>query len=367
MILKGRFIKLLAKICLAFFVFFSAFFGFNFVGSWLFLLWYNSPRKIAEKTLQDDPVFHHKWIPNKHFSSSARGSRVDFWINCAGFPMKKETALRPEPGTTRIFLIGDSNTAGVVDECSKWSVLLEAGLCKIFPSQSFEVINSGVSSWSFVQYFFMSRVALEYKPKILIVGIDMTDLSNDAYYQTFLKRNSSGEPEAVTPLHSDKILLATTGTYTIPHSFAERPFFLLDFFLWRRSQNSLYQDSSNQVDWFRPKWNEKTEQQFYFSMSLISKIQQECARRGIFLVVTAFPHARNFQEHRESPLGRIQEWMKQNNIYYVDLHTKILSLQGNPLEIFWKNDPTHFNEAGNRLISEVILDFFDSHRELLAP
>ena len=320
---------------------------------------FNTISQKSNQTLYDDDTFHHRWLPNKTVTNFSRGTAVVVNINSQKWPMQKEISLEKSVGK-RLFCVGDSNTQAVVNETNKWPNLLQSKWNQN-NANMLEVVNTGTSSWSFLQYFLILNEIYPYKPDAILVGIDMTDLANDALYFQTAEFGLEGQPLRIRPHRAEKIVLTPTGYFTLP-SPRRWDFLLLNYVLWNLNimSTSANVNDIQEVNWFAGCWSQKTQAQFEKSIQIIRLINAECKKRGVRLLVTSFPHLSQFKDpSKVSPLIKIRAKIDSWKIPYFDLYNAIVSTCPNSRieELYWPTDPTHFNVEGNKIIAEKIYPF----------
>jgi lysophospholipase L1-like esterase len=102
-------------------------------------------------------------------------------INSEGFRGGERAGGSHEP--FRILCIGDSVTFGFgVDQSDTWPEQLARRLREHYPAKSFEVINAGVSGWSWLQGLrFLELRGLALNPHLTIIGHGSNDLFIPAF------------------------------------------------------------------------------------------------------------------------------------------------------------------------------------------
>jgi len=110
---------------------------------------------------------------------------------------------------------------------------------------------------------------------------------------------------------------------------------------------------------------------FPLTMAIIRQFVSEAQARGQHPLVLIFPTDEDFRVYHDAfiyePLVRA---LKKENIEYVDLGAEILKRLGGRsyLDLFLGGQYHHFNEAGNRLVAEIIHAYFkDRHYVPIAP
>jgi lysophospholipase L1-like esterase len=129
------------------------------------LLWSNEPNAKKVQPVNPQPL-----------------GRAPTWtaeINSEGFRGAERTAVSGPP-PLRILCVGDSVTFGFgVDQHDTWPEQLARRLERNHPGRAFEVINAGVSGWSWLQGLrFVAMRGLDLDPDVVVIGHG----SNDQFF-----------------------------------------------------------------------------------------------------------------------------------------------------------------------------------------
>lgn len=131
------------------------------------------------------------------------GGTLTMKTNNMGFHEDEDTTVAANPGTTRILVVGDSQTAGECANRETYPNLLEERLNGADGGRRFEVINAGVGRYSPYQYYVNARRLLPaLKPDHLIVGLYIGNDFMDLIRQDdrpYLTRQSDGTVELRRP------------------------------------------------------------------------------------------------------------------------------------------------------------------------
>ena len=133
----------------------------------------------------DDSLWLVPWQsyrPNSHLDHQLpSGERYTVSINSHGF-RTKEFAKKRE-GVIRIVAIGGSTTFQGVSNEATYPALLEGYLSAMFPEQSIEVLNLGISGTRAGYWAFKLDELIAYEPDIVIQYNAINDLSRPLYYE----------------------------------------------------------------------------------------------------------------------------------------------------------------------------------------
>ena len=115
----------------------------------------------------------------------------------------------------------------------------------------------------------------------------------------------------------------------------------------------------NEANWLKFEWDDKVEKNVIFSMSILDKIIDLSIQENFDLVVTSIPHLDQFKgKQSDQPHKVVKSTIQKNNGNYFNLY-KILGQKKNQEELsklYLKNDPTHFNQSGNKVWADLLLN-----------
>jgi lysophospholipase L1-like esterase len=127
------------------------------------------------------PSWLHTWEPGSTFEFSTAEFRYEYQVNSDGV-RDVEHALEAEPGRRRIVVLGDSFTEGVgADRHEAWPAVLGDLLAR--EGTQVEIFNAGVSgSDPFFEYQLLRQRMLRYRPDVVIVAINESDISDTLWW-----------------------------------------------------------------------------------------------------------------------------------------------------------------------------------------
>ncbi len=104
-------------------------------------------------------------------------------------------------------------------------------------------------------------------------------------------------------------------------------------------------------------------QAFPLTMAIINQFIHEAKNRGKHPIILIFPTDEDFRVYNQNNKFVYQpliQGLKKENIEYIDLGSELLKRLGgkNYMEIFSGEKYFHFNEEGNRLVAQIIYDYF---------
>ena len=138
--------------------------------------------------------YWHSFKPNSRFRLVAsKNNEYDVAVKINNFGFRGEDiSIEKKPGTTRIMAIGDSFTFGVgAEEDETIPFLIGKGLKD--EGRKIEVINAGFGSYSPVLHYLKLRDEyLEFKPDLVLLFFDFSDLADDWRAERSLIYDKSG-------------------------------------------------------------------------------------------------------------------------------------------------------------------------------
>ncbi len=100
---------------------------------------------------------------------------------------------------------------------------------------------------------------------------------------------------------------------------------------------------------------------FPLTVAIIKQVVHEAKVRGKHPIVLVFPTDEDFRVYDQHFVYKpLIDAFNKENIEYVDLGAELLKRLGNRnyMELFLGGKYHHFNEEGNRLVAQIIFDFF---------
>lgn len=356
--------------------------------------------KFSMGSLIADDTLNHKWIPG---IKTMVGNELTFVSNKQGWVEDYDVDMNKPPDTFRVFYVGDSNVQGRVPYEKNMVELVEKGLNEALDESEthFEVINTGVSSYSIALYYLLIKNdILPYSPDLVVINVDMTDVPNDQTYLQRAIRDGKGNLLAVPPFGVVGNERVMTPFGSIRRSWHER----LDNLLRRyfvsyemlanvlsSDQNTIFDEqkiqsvtrknwtwiaNSKQIDlsanWLSSEWNEAIETHVNESMNLLGKIFMLLRTNNVKVALTGVPHYPQYTGNWSSrPHEELAKAASTRDVPYLNSFEQIkrhLEPKQELRDLYWNDDPTHFNAAGNRVWARTQLDFLLANRsKLLTP
>ncbi len=340
------------------------------------------------RTIVSSDMLHHRLRPNLD-AVDPRGDRPHRLVtNSQGFVEDREIARTKPSGTYRIFYVGDSNVQGLVDFPDKMVRRVEAGLNAHRPAGAdrFEVVNAGTSSYSpYLYYVLIKRVLLAYRPDLIVVNVDMTDVANDDLYRRFAVFAANGTLDAVVDaVETSRYDYAMTpnGLIRVERPsrlyrwFAEHTatFYYVDKILTRQRVRRAIGNADTEVnrdaDWLAFEWTPAIEASIARTMEMLAATAKLARENGVKLAITGVPHLPQYDGRWSArPHETLGAFAASLDIPYFDGHAAIAARApaSGPKDLYFATDDTHFNAAGNRVWADAQIEFLRDPRWNLIP
>ncbi len=349
-----------------------------------------------------------------HRNFAEYGGDFEIRTNSLGFNEDFETKIVKSPGSTRIIVVGDSQTVGVCPNHDSWPHRLQQALNQARPDAVNEVINAASGRYSPFQYYAKAAhklIALE--PDVLIVGIyvgnDYVDLlrQDDRPYLTI---DSNGLPIKHRPrfiLYRDPdgngSLLASCRVYALlrsslgpelryvlsrarilaetvrwnQQSLLAMPSYMWDVQRLNRACPGLATQSLMQSAWFH-RFPETLPAARQVMMHVLAMMRDLCRERGMNLLCVIIPTKLQVEQEELAPLltrvarsdrkldlaatlgleGRITEATASDldslGIAFVVLRDEMIAHKRGR-SLYYPED-LHLSPDGNAVIGEILAD-----------
>jgi hypothetical protein len=349
---------------------------------------------LQEGIIISDNVLNHKWRPSIKVRGKARGIETVMYVNGQSWVDQRNVNKKKPKNTFRIFYVGDSNVSSVVPWGKQMTMLVENSLNQYYEpmGMKIEVINTGTSSYSPIIYFLLIKEKiLNYSPDLIIICVDMTDVTNDKLYRTRTIHDADGSPLAVSPFQNaekqkylmtpegilklswleswNKILIENLAFYRLISSF------LLDLLPERKVAytkkwlpwHAKLDDSGN---WLANEWTDDIYRNVEYTMNVIEKTIRLLQKNNIRVVLTGVPHYPQYNgTWSAKPHLVLAKTAEKLGCHYLNSYEKLKnSIADTPLtEFYWATDPTHFNVKGNIHWADTQVRFLLSNKDSLLP
>ena len=296
---------------------------------------------------QTDSMVGHTHRPNAKRTYSwpeHESGRIIMRTNNLGFREDKDTLVVKSKGVSRILVVGDSHTDGVVYNNESFPNLLEDLLNTDMSRKKFEVLNGGTGYYGPHNYFLFLKKYLFLKPDIFIItlymGNDFLDAlrhigefnTNTTTYENSLVRASSINPPAVSqglnqvyflkthPDEIEKALQVVEGVIVNMVKLCEANHIMFICVILPTKLD---------VEW------DSDKEGFRDIKSALNLTDDDLLFNGYLRSKLIF-------------------WFDQVNIMYVDIADTMKSSSG---PFFWSTDH-HLNKRGHQLVAHKIFEFF---------
>jgi hypothetical protein len=339
------------------------------------------PREIMRYFyVKDDPVLHHKFVPNSVGRYKTVEFDIDYTINSIGL-RDREYAIEKPSKTYRILMLGDSFIEGdgvySNETCAK---RLEAILDTVRSDIRWEVINAGVGSYSpLLEYLHLKHHGLQLQPDLVILGFDLSDVYDDIEYSKLARIDETGVPIAVSSDPPEQ-----AGSW-----FKEALVSIKDFFKHNtRLYNFVRIRIDRQVDamkhkgeftgdieydkyaMLRENYTSTGDRDWTLTYKYVLLIRGLLRERGIDFWLTLHPyglqiHPQEWLDGRQywgfkpdtvysiQPQNYVEEFCKRNNIYVINLCEDFRQLSQEVFPLYYRNNG-HWVATGHELVAKVL-------------
>ncbi|HYT45421.1 MAG TPA: SGNH/GDSL hydrolase family protein, partial [Methylomirabilota bacterium] len=250
-----------------------------------------------------------------------------------------------------------------------------------------EVINTGTSSWSPSQYYLeIKDKILTYSPDIVIIDYDMSDVQNDGDYKKLTTFDNDGLPVAIRSSNVEnkakyryapkglieislpqQMYIATLNFLNKNSSF----FYHFEDFSLALKRNTFVRrllfkppkSKNPELDadnWLQYNWTKKAQENIDYSMFLLGKTISLLKEHNVKVIITSNPNYTQYtKEWNPHPHIVVEQTARKYGALYLNAYQALKSSITGSLRTtyYWEFDPTHFNEAGNRIWARAQLNF----------
>jgi len=303
-----------------------------------------------------------------------------------------------DPNTYRIFYVGDSFVEGTAPMDQSVPSIVETYLNDRASGKnmSFEVVNTGTSSYSPTIFYVLVRyVLMDYSPDLIVVVVDMTDDFDDWKYSETLIVDEHGNPWAVPERDPYSAAFVDTGERVVKADSWLR----LQLFLARHSYTyNLLQrfvapkenrappgaeddDPGDEIykrwSWCQREWDDLTRRNVASTLDLLERLAVFCHENGVKVMFTAVPHYRQYAGRPDGtgepawsrrPHDEIARVAKENGVPYLNSLDALAPLiVGTPQRKYYYHRDMHFNPRGYRIWAEAHIGFISERENDLLP
>ena len=354
------------------------------------------------------PYLNHSITPNLDYVRPAHVQvnipKYRIKTNHLGFRFDPLKFRHKEDNAFRIAVLGDSVIEGYQKEYTLPYLLVKELEGILRPGKKIEAINFGVMSYSpLVHFVNLNRNVLRYKPDLVIVHFDMTDVFDDnVRYKDLTVWDKNGNPEAVNPgiayninlsgrtvsiFDLGKDLSALRPVYSpyrlriwlIEHSYCAKyiyfkthsPDKILNVYF--KELEKIYPGAakerkraySNILAWCTSYDRSEIEEQIEFSFDMLDRIRCFLAAHKTPLLVITVPnraHLKGKNEHSQwsrYPIERIESFCKDRKIPF---HVPIKEFEAGLTDgkTLYFSDDMHPNYFGQQLWAKSLAAYISS-------
>lgn len=334
------------------------------------------------RNIIDHPVLNHVWRPSfSHEHGEYEKAGVPPYThtyNAQGFIAAKDLQISKPINEKRIFILGDSFVEGTVPMEQSMPSVVQKTLVPLLAKRGLtaKVVNAGISSYSpLLHYLMVTKYLLRYKPDVIVVAVDMTDVFDDFLYRSIATKGADGEIIAVPANSEFARRYERTAKGLRERSVVERA--LLPLFEHSRLaqfvsiaislRSPTAQNMPGLFDWCieekrSGRLSPMTAGNVAFSMSMLQKLSAVLRSEGIQLIVTAVPHLEQFEgTWSTSPLTTVQNTCKVMDEPYFDTFSAFkdsLPPGTSAASLFLEGD-MHFNARGYEIWGTRLASYLD--------
>jgi len=322
-----------------------------------------------ESCKQSDALIDHSYAPNceAQFKSSEWSTNVK--INSYG--LRDE-----EPNSNaelKILVLGDSFTWGYgVEHNETYTELMQNQLTKQ-RKQSIDVINAGATSYSpALQYLYLKNRGKEFKPDIIIMNFDMSDVQDD-----YIRENDgiieNNEIVAVPAPNINPSFFYKIRSNIQITRFADVIFKLIDAILPKSTEINnapMYNIKTDRYGITR--FEQINDEQLHWNrtLSYIKKTSELSKQLNATFILTTYPYGHQISEIEWSD-GRtlygfeqnkiysdraekvLAQFAKDNNIIFIPTFAKFKQSKISPKYFAYDG---HFTPQGHEVMADVLVD-----------
>jgi hypothetical protein len=314
---------------------------------------------------------------------------VEFEVNGQGFRMPREVAIERAPGVSRVFVVGDSFTAG-------WGVPVDHVFSERLAALSgADVINAGVDAFGTGQEWLLFRErGIAYKPDVVVVGLfvgndfrdNVVHLSKRPWFRLdekgalvienspvpaprgelfdqLLKNNFASYHFLAYHLARLKAHLQETDRwYAKPYQWARR----------RDREKDAAQDKQEAFDFDDP-WRKEVSKSFQEAVSvagaILDQLKRDCDGCGAKLLVAVFPPRPSIDPamwkpekpellDRDAPMKAAVKMCEEHGIACLDLTAPLRAKQESGTQTYLTHEGVqvgfHWNGEGHEVVARAL-------------
>jgi len=318
----------------------------------------------------ENGYFHHAFMENVNTVSKYHDTTYQLTTNSIGFKDAFNRKISLNPQNKRIVFIGDSFTEGLAVPYDSTFVGI---IDKALQQEDIEVLNAAVASYSPKLYFLKTKYLLEkmnLKFNKLVVFVDISDIRDEIIYKNYIPTNQ--EPGSKLANYA-KI-------YAIKHSvilnFADR---IIEK-TWPDLHDTAIQTEIKIISLYKNMDDYKYNVSGWYTDSnyalwglegsvlatqYMSELVSLCRNNGIEVVIAVYPWPRQIDENI-SENYHVLYWKKfagDHGVPFINFFPFFMNSNADKIiDSYYIKDDNHFNEAGNRLIADEFLKWYQLNK-----
>jgi lysophospholipase L1-like esterase len=319
---------------------------------------------------QGDPIYDHSYIPN--CVSTFKTGEWDTAVKINSQGLRDDEILPKQEDELRILMLGDSFTWGYgVEKEETFSDLLEQHLKK--GGMNANVINAGATSYSpTLEYLFLKNKGIEYKPDVVILNLDLSDLQDDYIREQKAQYDASGELIAVYNPDKDGFIYNFRKRIQITN-LINGIFVGIDKMMAPPTEinySFMHDVAYDRYGITRDQPLENEEEHWNRTFSYINKIKALCDENNITFVLSIYPYGHQISTE-EWKVGRhnsgllddqvysdraekiIQQYAQENDLIFISMFSGFRKAEAASAPLYFTYDG-HFNQHGHQVAAEIL-------------
>ncbi len=308
------------------------------------------------------PYYHHDLRPDQNRLTQWGGREYRMITNSLGFRDRETRPVQLQSNAPRVLLIGDSLMEGLGVE---YEETVAGQLAQRWAAKGVEVLNAGVVSYSPHLYnlkvrYLVEELGLQFDQ--LIVFIDISDIQDETFYQTFQPAEAQSQLAQWWQQHSLMCRVADRLTSRRPNNQFRTD---AEINQWMETTEAYHAGIDPEIgrwewtvdDGLFQQWGRKG---LALARKHMVELKDLCREHRIELTVVVYPSpVQIFANDSDSRQVRFwREFCAEFDLTFIDLFpTFIDHSYAGPMEIykrFYIYNDSHWNPAGHSLVADKI-------------
>ncbi len=284
---------------------------------------------------------------------------------------KIRTVKKEDKSKRRILFIGDSFTEGLGSE---YPQTFCGRLKNKVDSNTVEILNAGVASYSPKLYYLRTKYLLEeegLKVNELFCFIDFSDIGDELVYEDFVPQKRA-LPKYIVPFWANNSIIFNLFHKIRMQKFCDKAGISKDqpesFFYWASTNEDFlerYHDFWNirQSWWYYDDSNPTLQHAIQLAFSNMNNLKNLCAKNNIHLTVVVYPQSYALLETRGAArCSKLwEDYCKKEAIDFISLYPLFItsSVAQNAInrKLFYIKDDSHWNAEGHKAVADSIYSY----------